>query len=263
MCRESKGVWNTTTCSCDPASSPVILDMAGNGYSLTDSDNGVEFDFDGDGWPEQTSWTRGDSDGAFLVLDRNGKGQIDNGGELFGDRTNQPACGERQGFHALASFDKPGLGGNQDGVVSPADEIFSRLRLWTDANHDGVSQAAESKTLAESGVAWIDLNAKEPRHRDRYGYQFRYRCKVQTSNGRRYAYGVFHNDSHRLSPTGRRPSRSGNSPRRCTGIAVTGETRSKSNRKGAEDGESCLGLGARRLGGSNSCRSTPSNVAIR
>ena len=45
------------------------------------------FDIDGDGVPEQISWTEADSDVAFLALDRDGDGRITSGKELFGNHT--------------------------------------------------------------------------------------------------------------------------------------------------------------------------------
>jgi hypothetical protein len=46
-------------------------------YEFTDWSDGVRFDLNGDGAAELTSWTTQFSDDAFLVLDRNGNGTID------------------------------------------------------------------------------------------------------------------------------------------------------------------------------------------
>jgi hypothetical protein len=84
--------------------SPIILPMADKrtmrreDYKLTDPLNGVRFDLDGDGIEEQTSWTAQYSHLAFLALDRNGNGKIDNGKELYGNHT-FPGVGS--GFAAL------------------------------------------------------------------------------------------------------------------------------------------------------------------
>ncbi|MEO5935208.1 MAG: heme utilization protein, partial [Duganella sp.] len=96
----------------------------------------------------------GQGDG-LLALDRNHDGAIDDGGELFGTSTATAGGGKaRDGFAALA-----GLDANGDGVVDRKDAQFGDLRVWVDANADGVSQGAELRTLDALGIASLKVGA--------------------------------------------------------------------------------------------------------
>lgn len=194
-CWESGGQYDWTSCNC--GASPVVIDVLGNGFNLTSVTNGILFDITGDSQREQVAWTATDSDEAWLALDRNVNGKIDSGRELFGNNTPQPdppSGEEKNGFLALAKYDKPGQGGNNDGQISQQDAIFNDLRLWQDANHNGISEAGELKTLPAPGLRKIDLDYKESRRVDENGNRFKYRAKVKDAQDAqlgRWAWDVY------------------------------------------------------------------------
>lgn len=121
-------------------SDPLALDLDGNGLHTTGVERGVAFDINADGVVDQTSVVAGGD--AFVALDRNRNGRIDNGAELFGDQ-----LGDENGFLALGRYDD-----NQDGVIDSRDGVFDDLRLLRFSE-----RGQKLSSLREEGVLSISL----------------------------------------------------------------------------------------------------------
>ena len=132
---------------------PIMLDLNGDGVQTLGLDAGVQFDVRANGLPMHTGWVSA-QDG-LLVMDRNTDGSINDGSELFGSST-VLADGTRaqDGYQALAALDS-----NGDGMISRQDAVFAQLRVWVDANSDGLSAPAELRTLDGWGIASISTQA--------------------------------------------------------------------------------------------------------
>ena len=89
----------------------------------------------------------------LLARDLNGDGAINSGAELFGSATTL-ANGQAapDGYSALNELDS-----NHDGVINSQDAAFTDLRVWVDANADGVTEQGELKTLAQLNISQLSL----------------------------------------------------------------------------------------------------------
>jgi hypothetical protein len=164
-------------CDCVTLS-PILIDTQGDGYRLTSAAEGVAFDLDANGITgERVAWTEPGGDDAWLVMDRNGNGTIDSGAELFGSRT--PAYGDTpepvapNGYEALLLAEGPSYGpSTPDRIIDARDAVFSRLRLWFDRNHNGVSEPDELVPLDTAGIVALHTTYHEQARRDAYGNRF-------------------------------------------------------------------------------------------
>ena len=123
---------------------PLVIDLDGDGIELTSQDaSNVYFDVDGDKFAERTGWLGGDD--GFLVLDANHNGRVDDISEMFGNRFSG-------GLDELAQYDSDG-----DGKITAADVIWAELKVWQDANQDGITNGGELKGLGAVGILEINL----------------------------------------------------------------------------------------------------------
>jgi hypothetical protein len=194
MCYEKGGWWDGWECIL--SNTPLIVDTNHDGYRLTSAAEGVLFDLDADGVSEPLAWTEADSDDAFLVMDRNGNGRIDDGTELFGNYTpgyaNRRDVTTANGFEALRFLETPSYGHSApDGTIDERDAPFSRLLLWRDRNHNGISEPEELEPLGASGLQAIHTEYKTSRKRDRHDNEFRQRAKGVWSDGEYFIYDVW------------------------------------------------------------------------
>jgi hypothetical protein len=116
---------------------PLVLNFSGSSIEL--SSNRFEFDLDMDGELDQVPLLQSNS--AYLAIDNNHDGLINNGMELFGAISGD-------GFSDLAKFDADG---NQ--WIDSNDAVFSKLRLY----QPGSNGEGQLISLTDKGVGALYL----------------------------------------------------------------------------------------------------------
>jgi Ca2+-binding RTX toxin-like protein len=140
---------------------PLVLDLDGNGIPLTGrASSGVAFDINNNKFATPVGWV--DANDGILARDLNGNGSIDDDSEVFGGP-------QAAGFAQLATLD-----GNHDGKVDASDnaladfngdgtvdasDTFDSLKVWVDANEDGVTDAGELHALADYDIVSIAVGS--------------------------------------------------------------------------------------------------------
>jgi hypothetical protein len=132
---------------------PLVLDLNGDGIQTLSAKKGVIFDVNNDGKVEKTGWVAA-TDG-LLVRDLNGDGQINDGGELFGEGTVlADGSKAKDGYVALRALDS-----NLDGLIDANDAAFNQLLVWTDLNSDGKANSCELASLSDMSIRMLSLDA--------------------------------------------------------------------------------------------------------
>ncbi len=148
--------------------SPVVLDLDGDGLEFVamDGKSGNGFDFDGDGIKEMSAWI-GPDDG-FLAYDSNGDNIVNDKWELVFSALHPDARTDLEGLRLV--FDS-----NEDGYLTEADDAFSDFGVWQDINGNHVTDPGEFKSLSQLKITSIDLTSDE--------------IKYETADGQVTVYG--------------------------------------------------------------------------
>lgn len=157
--------------------SPIVIDLDRDGIETTSVRDGVFFDHNNDGFSERSAWVSPDD--GLLVLDKNGNGIIDSGGELFGNNSElNNGTLAKNGYEALKEFDI-----NKDNIIDAKDSIWEDLKIWKDVNSDAKTNSSELLSMEEAEIKSISLNYRNSNHIDQYENKHKQVSSVIYSDG--------------------------------------------------------------------------------
>ncbi len=175
----------------DPPVRLFVFDLAGDGIKLTSAAEGVMFDLDSTGKPVRVAWTTPDSDDGFILVEVPKSG-IPSGHQLLGTGL-RLADGRRTAVSNVALMGVQGfpldkdlkvigdLNTMPDVALGPEDAVFSSLRFWRDANHNGRAEPEELRTMEDIGLLRIINTFRIERETDTHGNQLGYRGRFALS----------------------------------------------------------------------------------
>ena len=165
-----------------PSTGPsAILFPLGPGdesFRLTRPQDGVRFDIDADGVPERVAWPETGVNAAFLVHDTNEDGAITSGAELIGSATYADVT---NGCNALLRMLERS-GAERAGSIHAGHDLYDRLLLWVDRNHNGRSERTELTRARERFTA-IGMGFQKVHWADAQGNVVRYVGWMQARTG--------------------------------------------------------------------------------
>jgi hypothetical protein len=125
---------------------PVVLDLNRDGdlaYSQ------MLMDINSDGQMDLTAWAAAED--GVLVWDKHGDGLVhDHSQYAFAQYASFTGATDLQGL--AEAFDS-----NQDGLFSNLDALYSQFAVWQDLDQDGMSDEGEVRSLADWGIAAVNL----------------------------------------------------------------------------------------------------------
>jgi hypothetical protein len=193
---------------------PVVLDLNRDGIL---SYSQLTMDVNGDGQLDQTAWA-GAEDGV-LVWDKYADGLVhDNSQYAFAQYAGFAGATDLQGL--AAAFDS-----NGDGVFDSFDALYSQFAVWQDLNQDGVSDEGEVRSLADWGIASINLVSDGVVRAPAVGVQEAGRSTAEMTDGSKmlvadaaFAYRTVTTDEHLMvvRETGAAPATLAELPNLCS-----------------------------------------------
>ncbi len=136
---------------------PIVLDLAGNGLSVTPLSNSTAtFDMNNNGVRVPTAWAGAGNGILAIDLGADGKvdqpdGVIDQSSEISFSLWEPGATSDMAALRDV--FDT-----NHNGQLDAGDALWRDFRVWADSNQNGITDAGELMTLDQLGITSIGLN---------------------------------------------------------------------------------------------------------
>lgn len=151
---------------------PILIDLDGDGVEIAPMDESFAlFDWDDDGWREETAWAG--SDDGLLVYDENGDGEISSAKEIafaqWAELAGEDGLTDMEALATYFDVNGDGVLNAQDdafkagdalveaGLVEAGDRIWDNLAILQDSDGDGAVDAGELQSLADHDITEVGV----------------------------------------------------------------------------------------------------------